>query len=708
MFDDRETIEAKKQAQHFGLDFIILKGIKIPYDILNIIPEEVARKNALVIYKKERKDDKDHLYIAVADPTRLQKKAPEILTRLKKERGITFSLVITTRADLDYALLGYKQKNIASKMPSKKETPKNKTPIQSTEIKTINLRTLGNITHEILNKFPENVARKYKLIVFWESPDGQKIKVAVVDPDNLQTQEILDFIENRNNIKIEQYKTSEEDINWALKFYKNLPKVESEFGPSRREAGTPKVKSAPVESAAPTNLTKKIADEPKAILRAPISIKGEEQKPDNKTIISTSEEEQNLDSILPAGVRDANDLANIIKSGFVPKIVAAIIFLAVRLEASDVHLEADKDDLRLRYRIDGVLKDIIKMPITLQSPIISRIKILAKLKIDEQRIPQDGRFNVVVAAKEIDLRVSTLPTVHGEKTVLRILDKSTGIIDLGKLGLVGYNLEKVEKTMSRPYGIILVTGPTGSGKTTTLYAILKKINSPKVNIVTLEDPVEYELPGVNQCQIKPKIGFSFANGLRSILRQDPNIIMVGEIRDTETARMATHAALTGHLVLSTLHTNDAAGALPRLIDMGVEPYLITSSINVIVAQRLVRKLCPKCKAKVNLPTRLVNQIKEELAVAQDPILKKAATGKMEFYKPKGCSECKDGYKGRIGLYEVLTMNSRTEQLAVNRATASVIKRAALNSGMTTIRQDGFLKVLEGITSIDEIIRVTAR
>lgn len=780
MIDDREIIEAKKQAEHFGLDFMQLKGINISQELISVIPEDVARKNKIIIYKKDQKNGQDHYYIAVADPARLQNKAPEILTKLKQEQNATFTLAITTPSDLEYALLNYKQKNTVEvkpkpvepkhNFPEKKNTNSNSNNI----VQSINLKSLGDISYEILTKFPENVARKYNIVVFDEIEDGKKIKVAMADSDNLQTQEIIDFIEDRNNIKIEQYETTEADINWALELYiKNKPKPEAmapalhppvetpltspvpapvsvsapttikqtPFSPVQKETVLPRPRPMPVSPRPQikTVMQKPIQPQSKFVLQPPqlsregkisIEIKPEELegseirelysgnqvpppasangKPLTVKPVATSEEEQNLDSMLPAGIRDVEDLVQIIKGGFVPKIVAAIIYLAVGLEASDIHLEADSVNLRLRYRIDGILKDILKMPSSLQAPIISRIKILSKLKIDEQRIPQDGRFNVLVSNRDIDLRVSTLPTVNGEKVVLRILDKSTGMIVLDKLGLVDNNLIRVQAAIDKPYGIVLVTGPTGSGKTTTLYAILKRINSPKVNIITLEDPVEYELSGINQCQIKPKIGFDFANGLRSILRQDPNIIMVGEIRDTETANMATHAALTGHLVLSTLHTNDAAGALPRLIDMGVEPYLITSSINAIVAQRLVRKLCVKCKTKITLPQRLINQIKEELNISNNPKIKSLAQTKMEFYGAEGCNYCKDGYKGRIGLYEVLSMDSRIEQLAVNRATASVIKRAALNSGMTTIRQDGFMKVLQGITSVDEVIRVTSK
>jgi len=418
-------------------------------------------------------------------------------------------------------------------------------------------------------------------------------------------------------------------------------------------------------------------------------------------------EEKNLDTMLPGGVRNTETLSRIVKTGFIPKIVAAIIYLAVKSEASDIHIEAMAKELRLRYRIDGILRDIIKMPLNLHPPIISRVKILARLKIDEQRIPQDGRFEVLVDKKEIDLRVSSLPTAHGEKIVMRVLDKSTGIYTLEKLGLADENLKRVKENISKPYGIILATGPTGCGKSTTLYAILGKISTSEVNIITLEDPIEYEIEGINQCQIRPKIGFGFAEGLRSVVRQDPNVIMVGEIRDAETANLATHAALTGHLVLTTLHTNDAAGALPRLINMGVEPFLITSSINAIIAQRLVRKICPKCRQKTKIPSTILEEIKKEIRRSHNKELEKYKDKELKFYQGKGCAECGgDGYKGRIGLFEVLVMSDKIEDLAVKKMPASEIEEQAVKEGMLTMKQDGFLKALQGITTIDEVLRVT--
>jgi type IV pilus assembly protein PilB len=328
------------------------------------------------------------------------------------------------------------------------------------------------------------------------------------------------------------------------------------------------------------------------------------------------------------------------------------------------------------------------------------------MKIDEQRVPQDGRFDVTIDSRQVDLRVSTLPTVHGEKVVMRLLDKSEAIMTLEQLGVTGSNFDTLIANIKKPYGVILATGPTGSGKSTTLYAILSRISKPGVNVVTLEDPVEYELPGINQAQVKPSIGFTFAEGLRSVLRQDPNIIMVGEIRDLETAAMVTHAALTGHLVLSTLHTNDASGALPRLINMGVEPFLITSSINDVIGQRLVRKVCESCRERVEIPPAVKTFIKKQLSEVPSVQLKNLDLEQLTFYHGRGCPNCTNGYRGRIGIFEVLAMNEKIEELAIKKAPASDIRQAAIEAGMITMTQDGLIKALKGITTIDEVMRVT--
>ncbi|MFA6081889.1 MAG: ATPase, T2SS/T4P/T4SS family [Patescibacteria group bacterium] len=421
------------------------------------------------------------------------------------------------------------------------------------------------------------------------------------------------------------------------------------------------------------------------------------------------EDEDNLGSLLDHDVTTLEELQKIIQEGFVPRVVAALVSYAITLHASDVHIEAEEKDVRVRYRVDGMLQDVMRLPVEQHAAIISRIKILSKLKIDETRIPQDGRFDVAFKDRAVDLRVSSMPTVHGEKIVMRILDKTHGIMSLEDLGVLGRAFDIVIEAIKKPYGIVLSTGPTGSGKSTTLYAILNRISVPTVNVITLEDPVEYEIAGVNQAQIKPKIGFTFAEGLRSVLRQDPNIVMVGEIRDAETASMATHAALTGHLVLSTLHTNDAPGALPRLINMGIEPFLITSSINCVEAQRLVRRICPNCKEEVELPETVIKEITDELnkIPENNPKDRARVTNPMKFYHGKGCDKCQNGYRGRIGIYEVMAMSEKVEQLAIEKASAASIQAQAIKEGMITMKQDGLLKALIGMTTVDEVLRETS-
>lgn len=421
-------------------------------------------------------------------------------------------------------------------------------------------------------------------------------------------------------------------------------------------------------------------------------------------------EDNDLGKLLTADVKDLKALEVVIKENNIPKILAAIISFAIFQNASDIHLEPFDDELLIRYRIDGQLRNIIELPPDMHAPLISRIKILSKLKLDETRIPQDGRFDVKFSSREVDLRVSTMPAIHGEKGVLRILDKSKGIISLESLGVEGDSFDLLVEAINRPFGIIMATGPTGSGKSTTLYAILARVATSNVNVITLEDPVEYEMKGVNQSQINPKIGYTFADGLRSILRQDPNIIMVGEIRDGETANMATQAALTGHLVLSTLHTNDASGALPRLINMGIEPFLITSSINAIIGQRLVRKVCQNCKEEVNLPTGVIKEVEEEIAKIS-PNNKKDRSRILrpfKFFEGKGCDQCNHtGYSGRIGVYEILPMTEGIEALTIEHATANQILEKSTAEGMITMKQDGILKVLSGATTLDEVLRETS-
>jgi type II secretory ATPase GspE/PulE/Tfp pilus assembly ATPase PilB-like protein len=377
--------------------------------------------------------------------------------------------------------------------------------------------------------------------------------------------------------------------------------------------------------------------------------------------------------------------------------VNLIVSQAIHDRASDIHIEPEQKSLQVRYRIDGLLHEALSPPKHLQAAIISRLKILAQLDIAESRIPQDGRFQVTVQGREIDIRVSTLPTVYGENVVLRLLDKSSLMLNLEELGLGPEPLRLFKGMLASSYGVILVSGPTGSGKTTTLYSALQAINTPDKNIITIEDPVEYRLKGIRQSQVNVKAGLTFASGLRSILRQDPDIIMVGEIRDQETAKIAVEAALTGHLVLSTIHTNDAPGGLTRLTEMGVEPFLTASATIGIVAQRLVRKLCERCKKPYQPNSVALSELNLKKEIAKDVVL----------YRGEGCSACRNtGFTGRLGIYEVMTINQEIQELALSHSASAQIKRAAFRNGMLSLRQDGLAKALKGVTSLEEVIRVT--
>ncbi len=396
---------------------------------------------------------------------------------------------------------------------------------------------------------------------------------------------------------------------------------------------------------------------------------------------------------------------DVTKTGFIreekiAEIVSHVLDFAMRARASDVHVEPQEKSTRVRYRIDGILQEKLTIPKELHDSLISRIKILSGMKIDEKRVPQDGRFNFKAGDNEVDLRVSSLPTTWGEKIVMRLLKKSGGVPELTELGLRGRGLKNLEDAILRPHGIIIICGPTGSGKTTTLYSVISKISTSKINVVTLEDPIEYKIPGVNQVQINPAAGLTFASGLRSFLRQDPNVILVGEIRDKETADLAIQASLTGHLVFSTLHTNDASGALPRLLDMGAEPYLLASSMTAIVAQRVVRKIHDKCKEAYAPDPKIMEDMKNVLGT----LWPQGRDGKL--YKGKGDAECGDsGYYGRVGIFEVLPVTEKLGRLILERSASGDIEKIAREEGMITLKQDGYLKVLEGITSIEEVLRV---
>ncbi len=372
---------------------------------------------------------------------------------------------------------------------------------------------------------------------------------------------------------------------------------------------------------------------------------------------------------------------------------------AARDRVSDIHIEPYENSVRVRFRIDGVLSEVTEVSTRFLSSIVARIKIMAGLNIAEKRLPQDGRIRIKLAGKDIDIRVATAPTVHGERVTMRLLDKSAVALDLAAIGMDPQTLDQVEELIHKPHGIILVTGPTGSGKTTTLYSCLARINNPDLNILTVEDPIEYQLQGIGQVAVNPKIDLTFANGLRSFLRHDPDVIMIGEIRDTETAEIAIQASLTGHLVFSTIHTNDAAGAFTRLIDMGVEPFLVASSLLANMAQRLVRRLCSQCKA----PFRPTERELSQLEISHDEL--EAAGGVL--YRPVGCEKCNNrGYSGRSGIYELLPVSNEIRQLVMARTDANTIRRQAVKEGMRTLRRFGGRSVLEGVTSIEEVLRVT--
>ncbi len=411
-------------------------------------------------------------------------------------------------------------------------------------------------------------------------------------------------------------------------------------------------------------------------------------------------------------IRDADKNATMEIEDFIPqeeeeeddspaiKFVNTLIAQAVNEGSSDVHLEPDHDIIQIRYRVDGLLHDVMTAPKSLQAGVISRIKIMGNLDIAEKRVPQDGRFEMKVGDKDIDIRVSSLPTVFGEKIVLRLLDKGSVLIGLEQLGFKNKTMEDFGRYFRRPYGLILVTGATGSGKTTTLYSVLQTINTPEKNIVTIEDPVEYQLKRITQVQVNPKVGVTFATGLRSILRQDPDVVMVGEIRDRETVTLAIQAALTGHLVLSTLHTNDAPGAIARLIDMGAEPFLIASSLTAVVAQKLVRKLCKGCAVPDTPPEDLITRL------GINELLKKQEKSAC-FSKGTGCAECRGtGYSGRIGLFEFLPVNDSIRELIVKRASSAEIRKNAHHNSYQTLRSEGILKAVQGLTTLEEILRVT--
>jgi type IV pilus assembly protein PilB len=415
-------------------------------------------------------------------------------------------------------------------------------------------------------------------------------------------------------------------------------------------------------------------------------------------------------------------MQNLVQDAPITRALNAILDYAAQARASDIHVEPREHELKIRYRIDGILVETMTLPKSIEPALISRIKILANLRIDEHRIPQDGQFQISSAGREIDLRIAISPVVWGEQVVIRLLDKTGTVLTLESLGFRGRAFRNISTGIHKPHGMTLSTGPTGSGKSTTLYAIVQELKDVSINIVTLEDPVEYKMDGINQIQVNADVGLTFASGLRSILRQDPNVVLVGEIRDKETADLAVQAALTGHVVLSTIHTNSAAGVLPRMLDMGIEPFLIASTINTVIGQRLVRKLCEKCKQPVDsneaetksvietlgevLPASKaeVEKVKKDIGYDVIPL---ADDKTFKLYKAVGCKECSKGYKGRIGIYEVFSMSDEMEKLLLQHATTSDVQKQAAKDGMLTMKQDGYFKALNTLTTLEEVARVAA-
>jgi len=515
-------------------------------------------------------------------------------------------------------------------------------------LKTIDLSE-DKISKEVVNLIPASLAKKYKLIPVRQS--GNEIVVAMTDPTNILA---IDEVRFATGLKVIPRLAKNSDILELIeRFY-------SASGTDIANLSSEEVSEFSFNDGVDLNL----ADESDSAFDIDAAKKGSEEKP-------------------------------------IIQLVNKIIYDAIREGCSDIHFEPYEKSFRIRYRIDGVLETVMNPPKKFAPAIISRVKIMSKLDIAERRLPQDGRIKVNLntsnGRKSIDIRISTTPTVYGEKVVMRLLDKDNLRTDLRELGLEGNDLKKLKKALAAPYGIILVTGPTGSGKSTTLYAALSTLNKQDVNIMTAEDPVEYNLEGINQVPVKESIGLTFSSALRSFLRQDPDIIMVGEIRDTKTADVASRAALTGHLVLSTIHTNDAPSTITRLVDMGIEPYLIASSLNCIISQRLARKICPRCKHEVKVSTTYLKNIG----------FSEEESETVHIYEGKGCKYCRNsGYKGRVAIYEILEVTENIKDAILRNSSVSQIREIATGESLVSLRQNGLKKVKEGITTISEIIRIS--
>lgn len=517
---------------------------------------------------------------------------------------------------------------------------------------------LSNVTvpPDLLAAVPRDIAETYQAVAFGRT-DG-RLAVAMVDPTNVQA---IDFISRKTGESLNTYMASQSSIE-------------------------------------------------KVMLQYTADLSG-----DLKQAIQSAE--------IPINKRaEASKMQNLVQDAPITRALNTILEYAVNSRASDIHIEPREKEVSIRFRIDGVLREAMKLPKTIEPALISRIKILSNLKIDEHRIPQDGEFTVHAGKKDVDLRIAIAPITWGEQVVIRLLDKTNVLLTLENLGFKGRAYRTIVEGIHTPHGMTLATGPTGSGKSTTLYAVLQALKNVAVNIVTLEDPVEYKMEGINQIQVNTDVGLTFASGLRSILRQDPNIIMVGEIRDEETANLAVQSALTGHVVLSTIHTNSAAGVLPRLLDMNIEPFLVASTVNTVIGQRLVRRICDKCteqRQSTAAETKSIQETLGKVLPANDAdmgrakedlgfdILPLANQTAYTLFKGKGCKECTDGYKGRIGIYEVFAMSDEMEKLLATKGTTSQIQTQAEKQGMIAMKQDGYLKALNGLTTLEEVARVAS-
>lgn len=506
------------------------------------------------------------------------------------------------------------------------------------------------ISPDALTLIPEAQSKELQVISFLHT--GPELRIGATNPKDQKVKDLVFQIEERNKTNAALYKISEQSFNEGFKLYAMLPKI-------------------------------------------------------IKTVKGVQIKEEEL-AKYQASMETLADIATVLKGASVTDIIAIVIAASLKLGSSDIHIEAEEKGIVVRFRVDGILQDVTTLDKDLWKKIINRIKLIAGLKININDTPQDGRYTIYQKGKKIDVRTSTMPTAWGESVVMRILNPDSVQLGFEKLGFRDAMFKRLEREISKPHGMIITTGPTGSGKTTTLYAILSRLNKPGVKIITLEDPVEYKVEGLNQSQIDHSKDYTFAKGLRSILRQDPDIVMVGEIRDLETAETAIQAALTGHLLLSTIHTNDAAGAVPRFIAMGVKPFLLAPAVNAIMGQRLARRLCPDCKKPAELDAETLARVKELLdSIPENSGEAKPDTANIKLFTGVGCANCTDGYKGRVGLYEVLVKDAEIEKFILSgQASEYEMREIASKQGMINMSQDGLLKALEGLTSVDEIKRVT--